>query len=113
MSGIEDEELFNLLEEAKDMEGMSEEEAELLLEKLREKKITIDFSKVAQMLENDRKKEKLQKSDDLKKILWIVGKKWNPYDTFPEENNNYTFDEFMEIMQSIYHMKEKDDFSTE
>lgn len=34
--GIEDEELFSLLEEAKDMEGMSEEEAEFLLEKLRE-----------------------------------------------------------------------------
>lgn len=102
--GVEDEELFGLIERAEDMENLSQEDAEDLMAKLREKKVTVDFSKLAEILENDNKKETSYKSDDLKEILKIVNKRWDPYDTFPEEKKNYSIEEIMEILQRLCHM---------
>lgn len=102
--GVEDEELFGLIEKAEDMENLSQEDAEDLMAKLREKKGTVDFSKLAEILENDNKKETSYKSDDLKEILRIVNKRWDPYDTFPEEKKNYSIEEIMEILQRLCHM---------
>jgi len=111
--GIEDEELFTLIKEAGNMENLSQEEAENLMTQLREKKVTVDFSKFAEALGNDRKENVSRKSDDLEEIIRIVNKRWNPYDTFPEEKKYYTVGEMMEIMQRLCHMAEKADISEE
>lgn len=105
------------------MDSMSREEAEGLIRRLREKKVTVDFSRFTEELENElkpcRKKKRVsfsegseipesngtgcenQKTEDLVKILKIIGEKWNPYDTFPEEKKYYSFEEVMEMMQRL------------
>jgi hypothetical protein len=109
--GIEDKELFTLIREAEDMDELTPEEAENLIMRLKEKKVTVDFSEFIGRLEEDRKRDTPQQSNDLKEIFEIINKRQNPYDTFPEEKKYYSIDEIMEIIQRLGNMAEKSDSS--
>lgn len=126
--GVEDEELFTLLEEMEDMTELSEEEVQEMIQRLKEKNITFDLSVLVDALEEHLEQrredreipepvkasagEERQASnlEDWVELYRIVNKKRNQFDPLPEEQGNYSPDEITEIIRRVKRiMKQADD----